>query len=47
LASHAAACGEETWQTEDEVQAMKERGDSLDKVELVVAIQEVREQLHQ
>jgi acyl carrier protein len=32
--------------SEDEVQAMKESGDSLDQVELVMAIEEVLESLH-
>ena len=32
--------------SEDEVQAMKESGDSLDQVELVMAIEEVLDTLH-
>ena len=32
--------------SEDEVQAMKESGDSLDQVELVLAIEEVLDTLH-
>jgi hypothetical protein len=32
--------------TEDEVQAMKGSGDSLDQVELVMAVEEVLESLH-
>ena len=32
--------------SEDEVQAMKESGDSLDQVELVMAIEEVLDSLH-
>ena len=32
--------------SEDEVQAMQDKGDSLDKVELAMAIEEVLEDLH-
>lgn len=32
--------------TEDEVQTMSDKGDSLDKVELVLAIEEVLEKIH-
>jgi len=32
--------------SEDEVQAMKESGDSLDQVELVMAIEEALDTLH-
>jgi uncharacterized protein YfbU (UPF0304 family) len=32
--------------TEDEVQTMVDRGESLDQVELVMAFEEVREELH-
>jgi hypothetical protein len=33
-------------ETEDEVQAMHDRGDSLDKVRLEIAYEEVLEDLH-
>jgi acyl carrier protein len=32
--------------TEDQIQAMFEKGDSLDQVELVMTIEEVLEELH-
>jgi len=32
--------------SEHEVQAMRERGDSLQQVELVITIEEVRDEIH-